>query len=307
MTKVTKNPPLLTVVVPVYNEHESLPSLLGNLIPFCQQKNWRLILVDDGSMDGSGLILDQAARDSSIRVFHHKINRGYGGAIKTGIRAVETPYLVTIDADGQHSIGDIETLLNICLETNADMLIGKRSRSYPNRFRTIGKWLIRTFASLLMTIPVTDLNSGFKVYRADLAQHYIYLCPDSMAYSDIITLVFISQKNLVKEYPITVQARKGGKSTINIYTAFETVLEVINITLLCNPSRIFYPLSAACVSFGILWGIPFMVMGRGISVGAMLAIVTGLLFFAIGMIANQLSAIRMDALEQRHSQHLDKK
>lgn len=298
---------VLTVVVPVYNEHEALPDVLENLIPYCQQNNWRLVLVDDGSTDGSGSILDQAASNPSLKVIHHKINRGYGGALKSGIRVVETPYLVTIDADGQHSITDIEILLKAALETNADMVVGNRGRTNTDKFRAIGKWLIRTFASLLMTIPVTDLNSGFKIYRTDLAQQYIHLCPDSMAFSDIITLIFISQKNLVKEFPITVRARKSGKSTINLFTALDTVMEILNITLLFNPSRIFYPLSAACVLFGILWGIPILVMGRGVSVGAMLGIVTGLLFFAVGLIANQLSAIRLSTLDQQHTRSIENK
>jgi hypothetical protein len=134
------------------------------------------------------------------------------------------------------------------------------------------------------------------MYRTDLAQKYIYLCPDTMAFSDIITLIFINQKNLVKEIPISIQARQRGKSTINLFTAINTVDEILNITILFNPSRIFYPIAILCLSFGILWGIPFLLLGRGVSVGAMLGIVTGLLFFAIGLIAQQLSAIRKDRL-----------
>jgi glycosyltransferase involved in cell wall biosynthesis len=292
------NLPSLTVIVPVYNEQDTLPILLNELIPNCLVNGWRVILVDDGSTDGSGLIVDQAINDPIIRGFHHKINHGYGGAIKTGIKEVETPYLVTFDADGQHKIGDIKILLNVFLETKSDMLVGKRIGPNTSLYRTFGKWLTRSFASVLIPIPVTDLNSGFKIYRTDLAQQYIYLCPDSMAFSDIITLVYISQKNLVTEYPITTKERQGGKSTINLYTALDTVMELINIALLTNPSRIFYPLSIACILFGILWGFPFLLMGRGVSVGALLAIVTGLLFFAIGLIAFQLSAIRKDGLAQ---------
>jgi glycosyltransferase involved in cell wall biosynthesis len=306
MQNPVKNSSLLTVVVPIYNEKDALPNLLWNLIPYCVKNNYQLVLVDDGSTDGSGQILDQVGTNPFVRIFHHRINHGYGGAIKTGVRAVETPFLVTFDGDGQHSIEDIKILFTSFLETKSDMLIGKRSGANTDKFRRVGKWLIRTFASFLMKVPITDLNSGFKLYRANLAQEYIYLCPDSMAYSDLITLIFINQKNLVKEFPITVQERLGGKSTINLFTAFDTVLEILNIIILFNPSRIFYPISVACILFGILWGIPFLIMGRGVSVGAMLAIVTGMLFFAIGLIANQLSAMRKDTLEQHPYQGRDK-
>ena len=178
MPKIVKDPALLTVVVPIFNEKDTLAGLLENLIPHCRQHGWQMILVDDGSTDGTGLILDQVQSDPSIQILHHRINRGYGGAIKTGIGSVKTPYLVTIDADGQHSVRDVEILFKIMQETQADLLIGNRGGHNANEFRAIGKWLIRTFAGFLMTIPISDLNSGFKLYRTDLAQQYIRLCPD---------------------------------------------------------------------------------------------------------------------------------
>jgi glycosyltransferase involved in cell wall biosynthesis len=306
MPKTIQNSPQLTVVMPVYNEQDALPGLLGSLIPCCAEKNWQLVLVDDGSTDGSALILDRAAQ-SFVRVVHHKVNRGYGGALKTGVLAVETPFLVTFDSDGQHSIGDIEQLWKVAIETNADLVIGNRGRSNSHRVRAAGKWVIKAFASLMMTIPVKDLNSGFKLYRTELAQQYIHLCPDSMAFSDIITLVFINRKNLVKEFPITTNPRRSGKSTIKLSTAIDTVMEILNITLLFNPGRVFFPLSLSCMFFGILWGFPILLMGRGVSVGAMLAIVTSLIFFTVGLLANQLSAIRMNVLEQKSTRHLYKK
>ena len=75
-------------------------------------------------------------------------------------------------------------------------------------------------------------------------------------------------------------------------TALETVIEIVNIITLFNPMRIFLPLAVLAVVTGTLWGIPYVVMGRGISVGAMLAIVTGVILFALGLLAEQLAAIR---------------
>jgi hypothetical protein len=147
-----------------------------------------------------------------------------------------------------------------------------------------------------MPLPITDLNSGFKFYRTELAKRYMTVCPDSMAFSDVITLVFLSEHNLVLEYPIQVLPRKNGQSMINTFTAFETLIQVLNIALMFNPLKLFLPISAFCILAGFVWGIPFVLLGRGVSVGAMLAIVTGLLFFVLGLIASQLSAIRMERL-----------
>jgi glycosyltransferase involved in cell wall biosynthesis len=289
----------LTVVVPVYNEGELLPVFAPAAIGFCREHGWDLVFINDGSRDSTGKILDELATSPSVRVFHHKVNRGYGGALKTGISHVTTTYLVTIDGDGQHDLNDIEHMFRFALEQNADMVIGKRNeRQTTMLYRSLGKFLIRSFTKTLMPLSISDLNSGFKLYRTDLAKRYVSVCPDSMAFSDVITLVFLSEFCLVLEHPIRVLPRKSGQSTITTFTAFETIIQVLNISLMFNPLKVFLPISALCILAGLGWGIPIVLVGRGVSVGAMLAIVTGLLFFVLGLLASQLSAIRMERLRE---------
>jgi len=309
MDSIPENP-LLTVVVPVYNEDQTLPSFAPCLTELCRAKGWTTIFVNDGSCDHTRQILDHLSSSQDVRVVHHKVNRGYGGALKTGISHVTTPFLVTMDGDGQHSPEDVERIFQYAIESDADMVVGKRDeRGTSGAYRTFGKFLIRSFTKILMPLPITDLNSGFKFYRTDLAKRYMTVCPDSMAFSDVITLVFLSEHNLVLEYPIQVSPRKAGQSMINTFTAFETVIQVLNIALMFNPLKIFLPISALCILAGLGWGIPIVLLGRGVSVGAMLAIVTGLLFFVLGLIASQLSAIRMERLRDLpridHLRHLD--
>lgn len=294
----TSENPLLTVVIPVYNEEQALSSFASCLIELCRSKGWMAIFVNDGSSDHTGQILDHLS-SKDIRVVHHKVNRGYGGALKTGIRHVTTPFLVTMDGDGQHSPHDVEKILQFAMESDADMVVGKRDeRGAAGTYRTFGKFLIRSFTKILMPLPIADLNSGFKFYRTESAKRYMTVCPDSMAFSDVITLVFLSEHNLVLEYPIQVSPRKSGQSMINTFTAFETVIQVLNIALMFNPLKLFLPISALCILAGFGWGIPFVLLGRGVSVGAMLAIVSGLIFFVLGLIASQLSAIRMERLRE---------
>lgn len=293
--------PSLTVVVPLYNEAEALQDFLPELVETSQAKGWRIILVDDGSTDATPQILAGYADRPFVSVIRHKINKGYGRALKSGISGAATPYVVTMDGDGQHCVSDIEVVFNFALEKDADLVVGNRGRWKNARLqREFGKWLIRLFTRVLMPLPVHDLNSGFKLYRTELAQKYLPLCPNSMAFSDVITLAFINQRDLVLEHPISVRPRRTGKSTIGFHTAFDTILEIINLALLFNPLRIFLSLSIVCILTGLGWGIPFVLLGHGVSVGAMLAIVTGLLFYVIGLIASQLSAIRISLLETRH-------
>lgn len=292
--------PKLTVVVPVYNEEQALPDFLPRLIEFCGRQDWDLVLVDDGSSDGSREILERHANPPAVRIIHHKINRGYGGALKTGLLDANTPYVVTFDGDGQHEPDDILRVLEFTVEHDADLVIGRRDLGRGgNWYRQLGKTIIRAFTRLLMPLPIQDLNSGFKLYRTELVQAYLPVCPDSMAFSDVIALTFLNQKDLVLEHPIQVNVRKQGKSSINTYTAIETIMEILNLAMLFNPLKIFLSLSAICIAFGILWGIPFLLLNRGVSVGAMLAIVSGLIFFFIGLVASQLSSMRLGELSAR--------
>lgn len=284
----------LTVVVPIYNEAQSLPRFLPELVETCRARNWQLILVNDGSKDETTGILAQFEGESHVRVLHHKVNRGYGGALKTGLSSARTHYVVTMDGDGQHTLSDLDAIYQFAVKTDADMVIGSRAEmEHVNLYRELGKWLIRAFTRLLVPLRVKDLNSGFKLYRTRLVKRYLHLCPDSMAFSDVITLLFLNQGHLVLEIPITVRKRIGGASSISTRTAFETIIEILGLVMLVNPLRIFLPLSIFCISVGLLWGIPFVITGRGVSVGAMLAIVLGTLFFFLGLIASQLAAIRL--------------
>ena len=80
MDSISENP-LLTVVVPVYNEDQTLPAFAPCLIELCRAKGWTTIFVNDGSSDQTRQILDHLSSAQDVRVVHHKVNRGYGGAL----------------------------------------------------------------------------------------------------------------------------------------------------------------------------------------------------------------------------------
>ncbi len=282
----------LTIVIPAYNEEQALSFFLPELIDFCRSRGCRLIIVNDGSKDNTRNLLNDYAEESFFTPLHHKINRGYGGAIKTGIHAAKTSYVITIDADGQHRLEDVSALYDALRINDADMVIGQRKKHKESYYRKIGKALIHFIATLLMPIPIQDLNSGMKIYRTGLARQYMQLCPDTMAFSDIITLIFINQRHLVQEYPITVVPRTTGESTISTKTAIETVMEILHIVTLFNPMRIFLPPAIFFLLFSAFWGIPILLRGEGVSVGTLFLFVTGLIFFFLGLIAEQLALIR---------------
>ena len=283
----------LTVIVPAYNEAENLKIILPRLIGFCQDKGWSILIVNDGSKDSTREVLATFPKTDRFTVVHHKVNRGYGGALKSGIHACRTEYCITIDADGQHQFEDIVRLFDRLKEADADMIVGSRKgQRSATLARGIGKGIIRLIAKMMMTVPIHDINSGMKVYRTDLAQKYLYLTPDTMSFSDIITLVFINNRHLVLEEPIKITPRLKGKSTIGIQTAFQTVMEIINIVTLFSPMKIFLPLSIMSILLTLSWGIPLIILRKVVSTGTVLGIVSGLIFFLLGLIAEQLALLR---------------
>ena len=282
----------LTLVVPVFNEEKALDVFLPELTEYCRQRDYALVFVDDGSSDDSAALIETYFDSTQFRLLRHKVNRGYGGAIKTGIRACNTDFLVTLDADGQHRPEDVGRLFEFASKNSADMVVGKRQSGNSGIYRAIGRKLIRWIAGLLVSLPISDLNSGMKLYRTELAKRYLVLCPDGMAFSDIITLVFVHRRDLVLETGIEVMPRSEGVSTINTSTALDTVFQILNIVALFNPGRIFFPLGVGFVAFGVAWGLPFIVRNEGVSVGTMLLLVFGLIFFLVGLIAEQVAQLR---------------
>ena len=288
--------PSLTVIIPAYNEEKSLQQFLPEVISFCKQKNYKLIVVNDGSKDQTAKVLAGYSNESILKVLHNKLNAGYGASLKKGVREADTDFVVTIDADGQHSLSDIDKLLQHTVDTDADMVVGNRGKS-SGYYRGLGKWFIRSIANFLMPLPVHDLNSGMKMYNTALAKKYISICPETMAYSDIILLAFVFKKHMVSEVPIAIKPRTQGKSTINTMTAIDTLKEIMNIVLLFNPVRIFFPAGLLCIVASLVWNIHIFMDGKGLSTGSLLGILTGFILFFFGLIAHQLSATRRAALE----------
>ena len=296
------NNSLLTVVIPIYNEAGALPQLMNGLICFCKDRNWSIILVNDGSIDSTAEILNHYSHNENVKILHHKLNKGYGGALKTGIANVKTKYCVTIDSDGQHELHDVELMFNKMVTEQADLIVGNRKGNSSLHFhREFGKSIIRGIAKMLMPLKVYDINSGMKMYDAELAKKYIRICPDSMAFSDVITLTFIYQRDLVLEMPIKINQRIAGKSKIRVKTAFETIMEIVNIVTLFNPMRLFLPLSFSFILISFIWEIPIFLRGNGISIGALLGFITGLIFFLLGLIAEQLGNIRRLTINEKHA------
>lgn len=281
--------PSVTIVIPAYNEAEGLGRVLADLLPAGLARE--VIVVDDGSTDATAAIAEAAG----ARVLRHAANRGYGSALKTGIRAASTDLVLTMDADGQHRLDHARALCQAA--GSLDMAVGQRTRLlHSPLWRMPGKWLLGFLAGRLVRRRIPDLNSGLRLFRRDVVGRYLHLCPEGFSFSTTITLCLLARGYAVAWVPIEVEPRVG-RSTVTVRAGLETLVLLLRVACLFNPLRVFIPISLICGLAGVAWGIPYLWWGRGVSVGMLLALVTALLLFVLGLLCDQISSLRLEKYE----------
>ena len=284
----------LTVVVPVYNEEASVGGVLNDLLPTIESRGWSLLVVDDGSTDGTAAAL-AAVQSPCLRVVRHVRNRGYGAALKTGIRTASTELIACMDGDGQHAVSELLKVASSASD-NA-MVVGQRKGlTQSPLWRVPGKWLLTFMARLLLGRRIADLNSGLRVFRTDVIRRYVHLCPDGFSFSTTSTFVLMHRGYAVSYVPIDVSPR-AGKSAVTVGTGFQAILLVVRLAMLLSPLRIFLPLAAVSFFGGLLWTIPYLMARRGVTVAAVLLILNGVLVSLFGLLADQIASLRKERFE----------
>lgn len=197
----------VTVVVPVLDEEggvlATLDALDRALVP---EGAHEIIVVDDGSRDRTPSLL---AGRAGIRVLRHERSRGYGAALKSGIRAARYPWIAVIDGDGTYPASAIPRLVDAC--GKAELVVGARNKggmhdSWP---RALMKEAFRLFAEFITGASIPDLNSGLRVFNRELAERYSDLLPDRFSFTTTITVAAIADGYAVRFVPIEYLPRVG--------------------------------------------------------------------------------------------------
>ena len=122
--------------------------------------------------------------------------------------------------------------------------------------------------------------------------------PMDFSFSTTSTLVFFNRGYAVIYKPITIHQRhQAVKSTVKLSTGFDTIILILRLASLFQPLRLFVPASGLFILLGILWGLPYIFLLRGVSVGALLLILTGLLLFFFGLLTDQVAQLRLEKYE----------
>ncbi len=208
--------PLLSVVMPVYNERETLEEIVGRVLAV--PVRIELIAVDDASTDGSQDLLAELAAKHEFRVLTQQSNCGKGAAVRRGIEAATGDIIVVQDADLEYSPEEYPDLLDLIIRGKADAVYGSRFIGRHRCFlftHYLGNLFLNLVTNVLYNTTLTDMETCFKAIRADLLKS-LPLRSDRFGIEPEITAKLFKRRARVYETPITYEGRdyaEGKKIT----------------------------------------------------------------------------------------------
>jgi len=285
----------VSVVIPVHNEERAIASLVDRVILVLKglERQWEVIVVDDGSTDGT--LRELHGRE--IKLVAHPYNIGNGAAIKTGIRQTSGEIIVTMDGDGQHDPMDFPRLLEPI--GPYDMVVGSRLNPFAhNKHRALANKFYNLFASYVTHFPVQDLTSGFRAIKARILKRYVYLLPNTFSYPATLTLSLLRSGHSLKYQSIQTQPRKG-QSKIKLATdGFRFVMIIFKIATIFSPLKIFIPISVLFFFLGALnYAYTYWTQYRFTTMSGLL-FTAGFLFFLLGLLSEQIAQLRFEQSEE---------
>ena len=306
--------PHITVVVPLFNESESLPELHQRLTAVLTGMGapYELIFVDDGSRDGSLAVLQGlAASDSHVRVILFRRNFGKSAALATGFRAARGRFVITMDSDLQDDPAEIPGLI-AKLEEGFDLVSGwKKTRHDPIFSKNLPSKLFNRVTSRLSGIRLHDFNCGLKAYRYEVVK-------DIPVYGELHRFLPVLAFKLgyrITEIPVQHHARKYGVTKFGANRFVNGFFDLLTVLFISDynraPLHLFGSMGLVCGMIGFLVNL-YLTVGwfNGVPIGnrpllflGILLMVIGVQFFSFGLIAEKM--VNMSERDRTYAVKLD--
>ena len=286
----------LSIIIPAKNESASIESVVSTAR--AEYPDAEIIVVDDGSEDDTGALAEEAG----AVVLRHPESLGNGASVKSGARAAHGEILAFMDGDGQHDPADVEKLL-YKLEEGYDMVVGARGGrdDQANLARWSANSLYNWLASWMVNRKIDDLTSGFRAVNRKKFLSFLYLLPNGFSYPTTSTMAFFRAGYSVGFVPIKVSKRLG-KSHVNVLRdGVRFFLIIFKIGTLYSPLKVYFPMSVLVSGLGIMNYIVANLTSGQLRFTNMstLLILTGMIIFLIGLLAEQLTNLQYkDSIEE---------
>lgn len=278
----------VSIVLPVYNERGHLEDEIRRISKAMSESDYsfEIIVVDDGSTDGSSARLREI---DGIRLIQFSQNRGSGAARRWGTAQSRGRIVAWTDVDMTYPNEDIPALVEAMESDGLDQLVGWRTseQGTMKALRVPMKWFIRTLASYLARVRIPDLNSGLRVFRRDVALQFLYLLPRGFSCVTTITMAFLANGYSVGYRPIEYFAREGASKFHWWRDTSRYLLQVIRMTLMWEPVRVFGPPAALLGIVGV-GKLVYDVVDKDFRVGTNTLVILGaaLALAILGMLAD---------------------
>lgn len=266
MRRASDDLPAYSVIVPCYNEVRGIRSTLKELASVVGPAGAEIIVVDDGSADGSSAVLEDMVRENSIpglRVIHNERNLGYGAAIKVGVRRARSDLIVIIDADGTYPCDRIPDLVEA--STSAAMVVGSRTGGGDGQsfLRRVPKSVLRAHCSWLVGQRIPDMNSGLRVFRKHIFDEFFKILPDGFSLTTTITVAMMRSRYSVVFEPITYSERVGSSKIRPVRDTLGFIQLILRTGMYFAPLRVLLPLVGLLTAgFLVSLGYDVLVLGN---------------------------------------------
>ena len=201
---------MLSLVMPVYNEKDTILNIIDKVLKLDIVKE--LIIVDDGSTDGTKQILENSKFDGRVRIFYHEKNIGKGGAIRTGFEKVSGEIVAIQDADLEYDPNEFKEMIKPIRDGVADVVYGSRlSGGKPQRvymfWHKIGNGFLTFLTNFLFNSTLSDMETCYKMFRRDVAKAIKIRSNDFSVEPELTAKVLKNKSLRVYELPISYYGR----------------------------------------------------------------------------------------------------